>query len=301
MVSILLNCYNGERYLGETLKSVFQQTFSDWNLIFYDNCSTDGSRQILKGFQDKRVQYFRSHKKLTLGEARAAAYREAAGDLVAVIDADDLWMPEKLARQVPLFEDPCVGLVTCNTIHFSEKKERTYYKTPPPTGFVFPDLLRNYRISLETLIFRKAMADRLSRAFDPEFSFIADMDLAIRLSRVSDLAYCPAILAKWRVHSQSESWSFPETFLFERERWIEKMLQEEPGLQKLYPAEIRVFQQVTSRLRITHELELGHHAGARTAMRRSALPWGQKILFFCLILFPRIWKNYRAWRRREWF
>jgi len=296
-----LNCYNGERYLQETLKSVFWQTFRDWELIFYDNCSTDGSRKILEEFRDARLRYFRSPKKVTLGEARAAAYREVAGDLVAVIDADDLWMPEKLARQVPLFDNPRVGLATCNTIHFSEKKEKTYYHTPPPTGFVFPDLLRNYRISLETLIFRKATADRLARAFDPDFSFIADMDLAIRLSRVSDLAHCPAILAQWRVHAQSESWSFPETFLFEREKWIEKLLQEEPGLQKEYPAEIRVFRQVTSRLRITHELERGHRSGARDALRRSALPWGQRILFSLLILFPWIWTNYRAWRRREWF
>lgn len=103
MVSILLNCHNGERYLRETLRSIGGQSFTDWELIFYDNCSTDRSREILDKHRDSRVRYFRSPQKLTLGEARAAAYREVSGDLVAVIDADDLWMPEKLAWQVPLF------------------------------------------------------------------------------------------------------------------------------------------------------------------------------------------------------
>lgn len=301
MVSILLNCHNGEKYLRETVESVFRQTYTDWELIFYDNCSTDRSREILEKHRDSRVRYFRSPQKLTLGEARAAAYREVSGDLVAVIDADDLWMPEKLARQVPLFENPGVGLATCNTVHFSEKKEKIYYTKLPPTGHVFPDLLRNYRISLETLVFRKATADQLSRAFDPEFSFIADMDLAIRLSGISQLAHHPAILAKWRVHAQSESWSAPETFLHERERWIQKMLSEKPGLEEKYPEEIRIFRQVTTRLRIAHDLDTGRHSEAWEVLRKSSLPWGQRISFLLSLTVPSLWQGYRTWRRREWF
>ena len=166
------------------------------------------------------------------------------------------------------------------------KKEKVYYKKPPPTGFVFPYLLRDYRISLETLVFRKATADSLTRAFDPEFSFIADMDLAIRLSRVSHLAHFPAPLAKWRVHAKSESWSSPETFLFERERWIKKMLQENPGLQELYPKEIHIFKQVTGRLKITHELDTGRRVKAWQGLQTSNLPRFQKISLALFTVFP---------------
>ena len=58
-ISILMNCYNGQRYLSEAIKSVINQTYKNWELIFYDNCSTDNSKEIFKSFNDKRLKYFR--------------------------------------------------------------------------------------------------------------------------------------------------------------------------------------------------------------------------------------------------
>ena len=59
-----MNCYNGQRYLSEAIKSVINQTYKNWELIFYDNCSTDNSKEIFKSFNDKRLKYFKSKKKV---------------------------------------------------------------------------------------------------------------------------------------------------------------------------------------------------------------------------------------------
>ena len=66
LVSIIMNCHNGQRYLKYSLKSIFNQTYKNWELIFWDNLSTDGSKKILDQFRDKRVKYYKSKKFISL-------------------------------------------------------------------------------------------------------------------------------------------------------------------------------------------------------------------------------------------
>ena len=84
------------------------------------------------------------------------------------------------------------------------------FKKKPPTGNVFKQLLQKYFISLETLICRKSLIDKISFKFNQEFTMISDLDLTLRLSRICELEYCPEILSKWRVHSKSETWKKKE-------------------------------------------------------------------------------------------
>ena len=67
-VSILMNCLNGEKYLKQSLKSVLDQTFQDWELLFVDNCSSDSSKEIILEIDDQRIRYFNTQKKLNLGQ-----------------------------------------------------------------------------------------------------------------------------------------------------------------------------------------------------------------------------------------
>ena len=74
-VSIIMNCHNGERYLKQSLKSVLNQTYKNWELIFWDNNSTDDSKKIFKSFKDKRLKYFKSSKFNTLYKSRNLAIK----------------------------------------------------------------------------------------------------------------------------------------------------------------------------------------------------------------------------------
>ena len=105
-----MNCHNGETFLQEAIQSVIQQKYKKWELIFWDNNSTDNSAKIFKSFKDKRLKYY-FRKKVSLYESRNAAIKKTKGKYIAFLDADDLWLPDKLSLQIKQFKDPKVGLV----------------------------------------------------------------------------------------------------------------------------------------------------------------------------------------------
>ena len=113
LVSIIMNCYNGEKYLKHSIKSIINQKYVNWELIFWDNKSTDNSAKILKKFKDKRIKYFYAKKKTVLYKARNLALKKAKGKFIAFLDVDDLWTKDKLSKQIPKFKDKKVGIVIC--------------------------------------------------------------------------------------------------------------------------------------------------------------------------------------------
>jgi glycosyltransferase involved in cell wall biosynthesis len=84
-----MNCHNGERFLQASLKSVLNQNYKNWELIFFDNSSTDKSRKIFNSFNDSRFKYFYNQNKINLYDARNKAIIKTKGDFVAFIDVDD--------------------------------------------------------------------------------------------------------------------------------------------------------------------------------------------------------------------
>ena len=95
-ISIIMNCHNGEKYLSQSIKSILNQTYSNWELIFFNNKSTDNSSSIVKNIKDKRIRYFESKNFLKLYDARNKAINYANGKFIAFLDTDDLWAKNKL-------------------------------------------------------------------------------------------------------------------------------------------------------------------------------------------------------------
>jgi len=225
LVSILMNCYNGEKYLDDAINSVIGQTYSNWELVFWDNQSVDSSKEIIESYCDKRIKYFFAPCHTDLGTARAEASKYFRGDYIAILDADDVWMPEKLEKQLCLFNDPDVGIVISDTLFFNEIDERPLYDGKyPPEGYVFRELLTSYFVSFETLMLRRSIVEKLAYGFDPDFSFIADFDLVLRVAQISKLSICRDVLSKWRVHESSDTWQSFSSFAEEREKWIKKQI-----------------------------------------------------------------------------
>lgn len=104
MVSVIINCYNSERFLREAIDSVIAQTFQDWELIFWDNQSTDGSVEIVKSYDDSRITYYYAPEHTNLGQGRINALEKANCEWVSYLDADDHWFPTKLEKQISLTE-----------------------------------------------------------------------------------------------------------------------------------------------------------------------------------------------------
>lgn len=104
LVSIIMPSYNTGRFLAETVRSVLTQTYPNWELILVDDCSTDDTDQVIAGFEDPRIRYLKQEKNQGAAATRNRALREAKGRWIAFLDSDDLWLPEKLERQIAFME-----------------------------------------------------------------------------------------------------------------------------------------------------------------------------------------------------
>ncbi len=227
LVSIIMNCFNGEQFLNQAIKSVLEQDYKNWEVIFWDNRSTDKSKDIVLSYNDIRIKYFNSADQTNLGKARENAYNVISGDYVGFLDVDDIWMKNKLSKQIEYFRDESVGICYSNTIFFSNKHQQALYKNKVNMNDSTGKLITNYHISLETVLLRVNHIKRLDKAFDNDFSHIADFDLITRLSTQCKIAYCPEILGGWRIHGTSEGHSAPERFNSERKKWVQKNIDNE--------------------------------------------------------------------------
>ena len=100
LVSIIMPSYNTALYIKETIQSVFEQTYTHWELLIVDDCSTDNTDEVLSEINDRRIRVFKNEKNSGAAVSRNKALREAKGQWIAYLDSDDLWMPEKLEKQI---------------------------------------------------------------------------------------------------------------------------------------------------------------------------------------------------------
>lgn len=107
LVSIIMPSYNTAPYIKETITSVLNQTYTNWELIIVDDCSTDNTDEVLATINDDRIRFFKNEKNLGAAISRNRALRKANGQWIAYLDSDDLWMPEKLEKQIGFMEKNC--------------------------------------------------------------------------------------------------------------------------------------------------------------------------------------------------
>jgi len=222
LVSIIMNCFNGQNFLKDSIESVKNQTYQNWELIFWDNRSNDKSAEIFKSYDEKRFKYFCADKHTTLYEARNLAIEKSNGDFIAFLDTDDLWSNEKLEMQMDFFSNSEVGLVYSNLwiIKNNTNKKKIYTKKNLPRGFIYNDLIKNYNIGILTVVLRKQFYLKLKRKFDERFSIIGDFDLFLRLSKLCIFESVQKPLAFYRLHAGNLSAILKEKEIKEHEMWL---------------------------------------------------------------------------------
>lgn len=101
LVSIVMPSYNTAQYITDSIESVLSQTYTNWELIIVDDCSTDNTDEIIKRYlSDDRIRYLKNDRNSGAAVSRNYALREAKGRWIAFLDSDDTWHPEKLERQI---------------------------------------------------------------------------------------------------------------------------------------------------------------------------------------------------------
>lgn len=100
LVSIIMPSYNTGKYIGESIRSVLNQSYQNWELIIVDDASTDQTDEVIKRFSDKRIHYIKNSKNSGAAVSRNLALNKASGHWIAYLDSDDLWKPKKLENQI---------------------------------------------------------------------------------------------------------------------------------------------------------------------------------------------------------
>jgi len=222
LVSIIMNCYNGESFLHDSIKSALMQTYQNWELIFWDNRSKDKSAEIFKSYKDKRFRYFYSSEHTSLYKARNLAIEKCRGDFIAFLDVDDLWSKEKLELQIPYFDSPEVGVVFSNLwmLKKNTTKKKLYISRKLPRGKIYNKLIENYNVGILASVIRKKFYLKLKKKFDERFSIIGDFDLFLRLSKICQFKSIQEPLAFYRLHGKNFSTINKKKEVEELEIWL---------------------------------------------------------------------------------
>lgn len=202
LVSVIMAAYNAERFIARAIASVLKQTYARWELIVVDDGSTDGTAEVVRGFSNEHIQYLRTANRGP-SAARNAGIDAARGEIVAFLDADDLWFPEKLAAQVSAMEaDPGAGL--CYTRVRTIDEAGRAIATPRHSRAALPEgdcldrvLVRNLTVT-SSVILRRAALDRAGR-FDENLLGPEDWDLWRRVAVHYRFLRVPRILAAYRM------------------------------------------------------------------------------------------------------
>ncbi|NQV15315.1 glycosyltransferase [bacterium] len=283
-----MNCLNGEKYLREAIESIYFQTYTDWEIVFWDNASSDKSGEIAKSY-DSRLRYFRGNQTIPLYAARNLALKQAEGKYIAFLDTDDLWLPKKLEWQVPLFEnDKKIGLVYSNvkileangSIRMMRRNNRQ------PSGRIFRQLIRHYNINLQTAMISRTALDSLKDWFDELLNHAGDTDLFLRIAHDWDLKYLPGVTAKYREHGENLSLKYAEDIPVELEYILGKLSNLYKDFRKEYKKEIIEFRMRAQKGLTVSKWRSGKNSEARLLMLHHLLSMRSFILLYLLSFFP---------------
>lgn len=205
-LAVLMNCYNGEKFLRSSLDSIINQTFKDWTLYFFDNQSNDNSKLIFKSYNDTRFKYFSFDRFLNLGQARKKAWSYINSKYVVICDVDDYFHKDRFLNQIEFMENNINYSVVGSAANIVDSNSnlitKIFYETQSKK--LKNNIIFQHVFNSATLFFRKKDVDSVG-GYNPEYQMVNDYDLLFRLSRVYDIANLRDILVYNRQHNNNLS------------------------------------------------------------------------------------------------
>lgn len=205
IVSVITPCYNAEHYLTQTIESVINQSFQNWEMLIIDDCSSDNSRQIIESFatKDSRIRYFKTDAPSgSPSLPRNIGIDNSEGQYIAFLDADDLWFPDKLEKQVRFMEENGHSFIYSDyeKMNFLGKRDNRIIKMPKTSSFW--DVIETCTIPCLTVMMTRDIIgnSRFKSIPKEDFAFWLDiLKKGIKAFNVSE------VLALYREQRQSRS------------------------------------------------------------------------------------------------
>lgn len=212
LVSVIINCYNGEKYLREAIDSVIAQTYENWELVFWDNQSTDSTREIVESYKNPKIKYFYAPEHTPLGEARNLAVEKSNGEYINFLDADDVWSANKLEEQIKLIVPGEVELVYTPFKLLLEgdvdesmiKVFFELYKLQDKRDADYRVLLKNNFIVFSSVLLKKKLFKEIG-GINKAFQQYEDYELLLKCSLLTKFAFARNSYVKYRIHGSNSS------------------------------------------------------------------------------------------------
>lgn len=294
-VSINLCCYNSEKYLRETLESIVHQTYKDWELIIINDGSTDSTESIVQEYIDAGypiIYHYQQNKGLSY--SRNKALELSGGDYIALIDHDDLWLPEKLAKQVIAMqknEDHVLcyaGVIEID--HMGRELRR--YNLKNYSGYMFEILLRQFNINVPTAFLRKTILQKSGLRFDERVSASEEYCLFMQLAVNHKFLVLPDILAKYRIHDEALTAKSISKWADEREYTLNLICNDNAGIEKKYPVEFKEAYARARYYRVRYYVSIGNKLKAIALLSQNLLTNWRYMILFIILLLPTLFWNF---------
>ena len=285
-VSIIMNCFNGDEFLGEAIDSVFNQTYTNWEIIFFDNASTDGSREIAKNYGSK-LKYYRINETVPLGEARSKAIMHASGKYLAFLDCDDLYVNSKLAKQVKMMDEN--GFVMSYGSADIIDKDGLFIKSSLNdniSGSIFGKLLLNYDINMQSVMLLRSYLQENDLSFPRSFQYGPDYDLFMQIASLEKVGVLREVLVNTRKHSGALTHKKLYCVRDELKSTIDRIILRNPSLKVQYQSELKSAYAKFEFYHTRYLISQGDNSAARATIKPVIKTRWEYFLLYLLLLLP---------------
>jgi glycosyltransferase involved in cell wall biosynthesis len=205
LVSVIMPVYNGALFLSDTIQSILNQTYENFELLILDDCSTDNSIEIIKSFNDKRIRLYQNIENEGYIKGLNFLAQNSQGEYIARNDQDDISLPDRIYKQLRLFKKkPKLSIVGGQIKTFGKSLKKISY--PTNLSDCRSHLLFNTCLHHPTVIFKRKKIERfLNRLYDETKEPSEDYDLWTRLSLFLEIGNVPDIILKYRIHQNNYS------------------------------------------------------------------------------------------------
>lgn len=224
-VTVLMIVRNGIPYIHEAVQSILNQSFKNFKFIIIDNASDDGTLEYLKQITDNRV-LVKSHEKIGIVEALNYGISFIDTEYSAIMDADDISYPHRLAEQVRYLDiNNDVGLVGSSVEYFVDSQSRTWTRRLPTNFDNIKKGLYNGRYVLchPTIMFRSDLLRKIN-GYRNKYAYVPDLDMFIRLSKITKLRNLSPVLLKYRFTRKSFTASNLNGILIQQKEIINNLI-----------------------------------------------------------------------------
>lgn len=206
-VSVIVPTYNRANLIARAIKSVLNQTYQNFEIIVVDDKSTDGTKEVVKNFKDKRIKYICLKKNSgTSSKPRNVAIEKSQGKYIAFLDSDDEWLPEKLEKQIAVFQTktPHTGVIYTGYFVRDWKGKVIGTATPKYRGIVDEKILISNFIGASTVMVKRECLAKVG-GFDTNLPCCQDWDMWIKLSKHFEFDFIPENLVEYHMHNDGRT------------------------------------------------------------------------------------------------